>query len=388
MAEAYISSKILYWGRERLGYSIEKLANSVQVNPEKLEEWEKGEVNPTYRQAQRLAKALKIPFTYLFLSDPPEQQISIPDLRVITGHREQSLSVEFQDVFNSIRRKQDWYREYLISQNVTEHAFVGYNSEDSDPSSLAGDIKSALQIENDFFLTATSWSDYMTQLTKKVESIGVLVFRSGIVGNNTHRALNVDEFRGFALCDDLAPAIFINTKDSKAAQIFTLIHELAHIWIGQSGISDITSDLDTMVIDNEVERFCDKTAAEFLVPETEISTRWNDSVDIEDLIQQLARVFRVSTVMILRRGLELGTISRADYFTHMEIEKTKQLKDVKKRSGGDFNNNFAARNGHLLINAVFESVLEGKTLIREAATILDTKSPTLASLAENFRFAS
>ncbi len=388
MTEAYISPKILVWGRERLGYSVEKLSRAIQVKTERLLKWEEGELKPTFRQAQKIANTLKIPFAYLYLSNPPKEEIPIPDLRIVTGIRDRKLSPDFHDLFHSIKRKQDWYREYLEFHNIQKHGFVGSCLPDSDPVQIAQDIKNTLKIDKSVHMKTHSWTEYLRLLVDKIESIGVLVFRSGIVGNNTHRPLDVAEFRGFAISDDLAPVVFINTKDSKAAQIFTLIHELVHIWLGQSGISDITSEITVSEIDNKIERFCDLTAAEFLVPKSEFKRIWNYSRDIQNNIQQLARDFRVSTVVILRRGLELSLISRKDFITHLEIEKSKQIKTEKGKSGGDFTKTFSARNGRLLLNAVFESVLDSTLMFREAAGILDIKAQTVASLAEDYRFAS
>ena len=228
----------------------------------------------------------------------------------------------------------------------------------------------------------------MTRLVRAAEAARILVFRSGVVGNNTHRSLDVDEFRGFALSDPMAPAVFVNVRDAKTAQIFTFSHELAHLWLGESGVSDLNGETPGAEISDEVERFCDRAATEFLVPEGSFHYRWPEPpLDLGQVAQDLARAYRVSTTVILRRALELGRISRQDFYSQLEIERSRQTSSVRSGSGGSFRNSFVARNSAPLIAAVFESVLEGKALHREAATVLDIKTSTLSRLADEYRLA-
>jgi hypothetical protein len=120
--------------------------------------------------------------------------------------------------------------------------FVGSFETGADPVALAADMRRQLGIGEDFSRVSKSWSDHVARLSRAADAAGILVFRSGIVGGNTRRPLSVDEFRGFALCDELAPVVFVNAADYKAAQSFTLAHGLAHLWIGKSGVSNETVD--------------------------------------------------------------------------------------------------------------------------------------------------
>ena len=128
--------------------------------------------------------------------------------------------------------------------------------------------------------TTRTWQAFLKLLIQKSEALGIWVLCNGIVGNNTHRTLDVEDFRGFAIADPVCPLVFINNKDAKAAQIFTLVHELAHIWIGQNGISDVGLENDLELEHGEVEAFCNQVAAEVLVPAHVLQDRWQDDSDV------------------------------------------------------------------------------------------------------------
>jgi len=121
----------------------------------------------------------------------------------------------------------------------------------------------------------TSFENYYTQLRNKIEALGVLVMRNSVVGNNVHRRLDRNELRGFAISDDRAPVIFINTTDTPQAQIFTLLHEFAHLLLGESGVSDLSPHNP-----RKIERACNRLAAEFLVPSADFSELWRKDLKI------------------------------------------------------------------------------------------------------------
>lgn len=388
MTEALVSPEIITWARGRRKMTEDEVARSIKIKPERVRRWESGEEKPTFRQAQRLAHILKIPFGYLYLSAPPKERMPVPDLRTIGGREEYGHSADFLDLVNALRRKQDWYSEYLREQGAEPLSFIGSYSAAEEPSIIAHQMRDILGADRLMRKAAKSWSDYLYKLAVAAENNRILVLRSGIVGNNTRRKLNVEEFRGLTLVDEFAPMVFINAADAKSAQIFTLVHELAHLWIGQSGVSDITVLTEANQVDQEVELFCNKVAAEFLVPHSEFLRDWREVVSAEDRLYQLAREYRVSTAVILRRALELGQLTRSEYFQNLEDERQRHLKLAKGGSGGDFRRNLYARNSSPLVNAVFESVLNGRTLYREAANILEVKSSTLSNMASAYPFFS
>jgi Zn-dependent peptidase ImmA (M78 family) len=205
--------------------------------------------------------------------------------------------------------------------------------------------------------------------------------RSGIVGSNTKRPLSVSEFRGFAIADPMAPLVFINSRDAKAAQIFTLAHEIAHLCIGATGISNVEVARHQ---EAEIERFCNAVAAEVLVPARSLIARWNSSAPIEQNMTALARVYRVSSLVVLRRAadlLDLDLTKIAELFK-LEYSRFGSRESSGDEGGGDFYKTLRVRNGSLLTQAIVNSAIEGRMLYRDAARLLGVKVPKLRTVAD------
>lgn len=389
MAQALVSPRMIQWARIRRRMTEDALARSIQSHSDRIRRWESGDARPTFRQAQKLARTLHVPFGYLFLSEPPDEGLPLPDLRTIPARSRESPSSDFLDLLHSVRRKRDWYKEYLQMEGATPRGFVGSLTKDSDPVTIASAMREALGDVDGARKQANSWSDYIRKLVQMAEEAGILVFRSGIVGSNTRRKLDVGEVRGLAMSDPIAPAIFVNSADAKAAQVFTIAHELAHLWLGESGVSDISpdSDIDTERFASEVETVCNKAAAEFLTPRKAFLQVWQTPGSTDTRLQEVAREFRVSTAMVLRRAYDLGQITRQELFEQLDAERDRQSEPSSEQSGGNFRRSLVARNSRLLVTAVFESVLAGRSLYREAATVLDVRSSTIAGLAADFPFS-
>jgi Zn-dependent peptidase ImmA (M78 family) len=208
---------------------------------------------------------------------------------------------------------------------------------------------------------------------------GVMVMCSGVVLNNNNRKLDPNEFRGFALSDPLAPLVFINGADTKAAQMFTLAHELAHLWIGQSGVSDATV---RDVPDRETERWCNQVAAELLVPLAVLRAEHQPKVPLDGEITRLARSFKVSTLVVIRRLRDAGVLSKAAFFDALDAELSRLLAR-EKGSGGNFYLTQAARTSKRFTRALLSNTLEGQTLFRDAMRMLGiSKVETLHKLGQ------
>jgi len=304
MTQALIHPVMLRWARERLEWPPEYVARKLPVKPEKFALWELGKAYPTFRQAQMLARTLRIPFGYLFLSKPPDETLPIPDLRTIRDEYYFQLSVDFLDTLNDALRKQDWYRDYLQREGAEPLPFIGRYSMDDPVVTVAKDICSTLEVDDKLRRNARNWQDFLTLLIEKVEFAGILAMRNSVVKNNNRRPLSVKEFRGFALSDRMAPVVFINSRDAKAAQIFTLAHELGHLWIGESAISSPDLAHGSTEEEYQIEKFCNQVAAEVLTPQADFLQRWNNHKNLEENIAEITRYYKVSSVVVLHRALE------------------------------------------------------------------------------------
>jgi Zn-dependent peptidase ImmA (M78 family)/DNA-binding XRE family transcriptional regulator len=382
--EAFITPEVARWARERSGVSEDALAAALHVSPEQVVSWESGEAFPPFPKAQDLARTLRVPFGFLFLSRPPAVVTPIPDLRTIQEGEPHTPSPDFLDLLNDVLIKRDWYREYLEESRAKKPDVVGRFQPNDGVDRVAADLAKSLAV-GQLRAQSNTWDDYLRGFVRNAEANGILVMRSGIVGGNTRRKLSVSEFRGFAICDELAPLVFINGRDARAAQIFTLAHELAHIWIGESGISNPDPRRTPEEQKNAIERFCNAVAAEVLVPATDVGRVWPAAPPNEQDLQRLAARYRVSVMVILRRGYEVGKLGRDDFFTLVAEEQERQKKREARRtkdSGGNFYATLPARNSVRLTDTVLGALQEGRVMYRDAARLLGVKVSTLPKLTE------
>lgn len=385
MSEALISPSVLAWARRRRDLDADGLARKLSVKPEKVKAWESGDALPTFRQAQRAADALYIPFGYLFLREPPAEKLPIPDLRTVGDKPPRDPSPDFLDLVNDVLTKQQWYREYREVEGADPLPFIGRYGVNDDAETIAADIRDALSIDDDMREGAANWDAFQRELILRCEGLGILVMRSGIVGNNTRRPLDVDEFRGFAISDDLAPLVFVNGRDAKAAQIFTLAHEMAHLWIGEGGVSNPDYKLRSDEQGGDVERVSNRVAAETLVPSADFRARWrNGSTSIETNMRRLSRHYRVSDIVALRQALDLGLVSPKDYWTLYEemALNAPPAKGDSGSGGGNFYATVLSRNGRVFASAVISSAAEGDLLLGEAANLLNVKVGALSAISD------
>jgi len=358
---------LVTWARERAGLD----APVLRARFPKLAAWEAGELQPTLRQLEDFARAVHVPIGYLFLPEPPPERLPVPDFRRGAASGVLRPSPDLLDTLYLCQQRQDWFCDYARLHGLAQLDFVGSACIEDDPLRVAEAMREALSLEVEERMQLATWADALRQLMAKAEDAGVLVMASSIVGSNTHRKLDVDEFRGFALADSRAPLVFLNAADSRSAQMFTLGHELAHLWLGNSGVFDVEAGL---VPKEGTERWCNAAAAELLVPMRALLTEFRGDSPLLEEIQRLARVFKVSTLVALRRLFEAGQVSEGTLWSTYseELERLRALEPSLSR-GGDFYRTLGTRTGKRFARAVVSSALEGQTLLKDAFRMLGVR---------------
>ena len=373
-----VNTQVLDWAVDR-----SRRREVLEHKFEKLSEWRQGLLLPTFKQLQEFAKAAAVPFGYLLLQQPPNEQLPVANFRTLAGESRQGFSPELIDTIQTMQRRQLWMREYLIAEGHDRLPFVGSMRSADDPARIASQIRSVLGIDERWASTQPNWSKALRAMIRHVERAGIMVMSNGIVENNTHRNIDPEEFRGFVLTDEYAPLVFLNGADGKAAQMFTLAHELAHIWLGISAAFDLR---DLQPAGNETEQACNRIAAEFLVPSTAVREAWPEVSGNEQAYQLLARRFKVSEIVVARRLLDLALIDREAFLRFYrnwqsdELRLARKLKDDE--GGGNFYANQNIRIGHLFGDMLTRSVQAGTTLYSDAWQLAGLKKNTFQEYAQ------
>ncbi|MFZ2059594.1 MAG: ImmA/IrrE family metallo-endopeptidase [Candidatus Binatus sp.] len=283
-----------------------------------------------------------------------------------------------------MERRQGWVREYLVEEGQQALPFVRSAKLGEEPERIAGEMRGVLGLELAWASELPTWSEALKELQRRMETAWILVVVNGIVGNNTRRKLDPEEFRGFVLVDEYAPLVFVNGADAKAAQMFTLAHELAHLWFGTSAAFDLR---ELEPADDDTERACNRVAAEFLVPARELKESWSSLTQNSDLFQVLARRFKVSELVAARRALDLALIGRSaflDFYRSYLLDERR--KASKASSGGDFYANQNYRIGRRFAETVVRATREGKLLYRDAYQLTGLYGSTFDRYAESLSF--
>jgi Zn-dependent peptidase ImmA (M78 family) len=267
-------------------------------------------------------------------------------------------------------RKQAWYVEYLMETGSQPLPFVGRFNASTPPETVAEDIAQSLGLSAHLRNSVATPEAYFSLLAERAEDLGILVMKTGIVKSNTKRPLSVAEFRGFAVIDKMAPLVFINGRDAEVAAVFTLMHELAHVWTGQGGVSDLGFG---QAGNKGIEWLCNQTAAELLVPKNEFLPVWKKEGDVSTI----ARKFRVSRVVIARRALDFGLMDAQDYAA---VVAQSRVKSNNERGGGNPYATIPVRNSKRLTTTIVRSALSGEMLLRDAASLLHIKPDTVMEL--------
>lgn len=365
-----VKPALVRWARERAGLPADDLLRRFP----KLHQWEEGTAKPTLRQLEDFAGATTVPFGYLFLAEPPQETLPIPDFRTLDDRPVRRPSPNLLDTIFDMQRRQAWLRDDRIEAGYDPLPFVGSVTAQALPARVATAMRRAIGVVDGWADLHGTWTDALNWLRSRAEMMGVIVVINGVVRNNTSRKLDPEEFRGFVLTDDYAPFVFLNGADGKAAQMFTLAHELAHLWIGQAGVFNLH---DMQPAPDPGERFCNTVAAEFLIPEQELRRAWSDVGQTTRRFAALARRFKVSKVVAARRALDARLVSRNDFFRFYGACQDDERRRADSRpSGGDFYATQNYRVGRVFAEAVARAAKEGRLLYRDAFALTGLRGAT------------
>lgn len=321
-----VKPEVLTWAYQRAGYDKEGAIaafSKTKSNPGDLEAWLSHKDKPSVSQLQKFASKFLVPFGYLLLDTPPDESIPFPMFRGkgLSNH----FDVNVYDTILYVQRRQNWLEEYLSNNEIDTCQLTNTIHLTTPISNAVSVLRNELQLKSDWAFSYKDSEKAVNELAQQLEQAGIFLVFNGVVGNNTRRKVKVSECRGFALFSETAPYIFVNNADSKTAQMFTLIHEAAHIMLGESAGHAGEELFDQ----NKTESYCNKVAAEFLVPADTLRNIWMGDV------RAAAEKFKVSEIVIARRAHDLRLMSYENYrYFCNEYYRTPITQ--KKGSGGNF----------------------------------------------------
>jgi Zn-dependent peptidase ImmA (M78 family) len=372
-----VNPELLTWARKRAGLPVAGLRRRFP----KFAEWESGDLAPTVKQFEAFARAAHVPTDWLFLDVPPIERVPIPDNRTLPDGIERRPTPDLLETIERCRQRQRWYRSFARGIREPRVDVVGASSIDDAVFDTAAAMRQALEF--DLGERGPNYTRALRVLSENAEALGVLVMVNGVVGSNTRRKLDPDEFRGFALADKAAPVVFVNGADLKAVQIFTLANELAHIWLGETALSD--ADLVAKP-KGRAERWCAAAAGEFLVPTEALNDEHDPEREVTQELTRLARRFKVSTLVALRRVHDVGSLGPEEYEQEFVRERRRVVEDQRKRrgrGGGNFYNTQPVRVSKRFARAIIGSALDGDTPYADACEMLGfRKASTLQELGK------
>ena len=362
--KAFITPNVLKWARESARMSEEIAATKVSVAIDKLKEWEDGTSQPTIKQAQTLAKAYKRPFALFFLPEIPRDFQPLQDFRK-SGSKSLTTSSIF--IIREIQQKQTWISDVYSENNEDKLPFVGRFTINDNPQKVAQDILTTLKINPALYKSENPIREWIDS----AETKGIFISRTSFI----HSRLKLDskELQGFAIADTHAPFVFVNSDDWNAPQLFTLVHELAHIWIAATGISnEVEPEIKNKDKFNPIELFCNEVAANALMP-TDIVLGFDtySFLSSKDVFR-VAKVLGVSSFALLVRALNLNIISTAtyqklkreadiDFAVYLKREAEKKAKQKQKENSGGPNYFLLQlnRNSRLFTQTVLDAFRSG-----------------------------
>lgn len=333
-----------------------------------LDAWENPQTdhdNPTFKQIQNFSRDTHIPFNYFFKDSLPEEKNEFVKFRTINNNTVQP-SRRLIDTIYAMETRQEWMKDYVLDQNEdVKFKFLKIVNDTMDPVAVSEDVVNLLNL-SDMREVAMSDDEFFNVVRTQISSLGIMVMQNGIVGTNTRRPLDVDEFRAFVLIDSVIPLIFVNSGDSKKAKIFSLIHEFVHVLLGNNEVLNVSPEDD---IENE--RWINQVTVNVLMPANKITKLISKERSPEDNVKHLSRRFHTSLVAtaIQTKKLHIFGDHIVDWAKKME-KRDLQLRLEKKSSGGDFYNTAISRVDRYFANAIINTESGGSMAIAQAASML------------------
>lgn len=357
--------------------------------PQKIVEylilWKTGKEKPTFNQIEKVSKATGIPLGYFFLQKPPEEDVTFVEYRTVNSIEIDQPSRNLIDTMHDMHQIQDWMHNYLVSENMLPLDFIGSQKRQTSYSNFAHAIRKLLNLPVDWYKHTRTAEQSFDFIRNVISDIGVIVMMNGIVGNNTHRQLSITEFRAFSIIDTYAPLIFINSNDSVNGKLFSLLHEFAHICLGENSLFNDQYGIEKVKRKTEV--LCNAVAAEILVPQDIFIECWNSSKkDLMQIITELAHMFKCGTAVIARKAYTNQFISHDLYqkIVQQAIQLYNEQKKMHHGNGGNYYRTVKKRIDSRFFRTLINSVHEGKTLYTDAFRLTNTNRSSFAVLAEMY----
>ena len=404
-----VNPEILTWARQSAGFDVEDAArklgfsdSSKSTAAEKLVAMEAGEKKPTRNQLAKFANVYKRPLITFYLAEPPKTGQRGQDFRQTPDARGQRDNGMLDALLRDVKARQELVRDILLDEeDFAAPDFVGSANIGLSVAKVVEMISTALAFDHtDISLRKGDASALFGRLRAAAEDAGVFVLVLGDLGHHT-LSIGADVFRGFAIADPVAPFVVINAKDARPARAFTLIHELAHVFLGQTGVSGSVSTEQPTTENARIERFCNDVASEFLLPERYFRTAGVkfDANDVEAArvcIDLVASRWSVSEPMVAYRFQRTGELSSRAYQTLRQEYHQRWLANVKKEKAKQKENDRGPSGyvikyhnlGHAFVDVVSRNFKERNLTHTNAARLLGAKAisiPGFLNFVESVR---
>jgi Zn-dependent peptidase ImmA (M78 family) len=368
-----ISPKNLVWATERSGLNIDNLFD---VYPKAID-WIREESEPTVKQLESFAKKIHVPFGFLFLNKFPDEILPVIFYRS-NGEIIENPPLVIKDLVNQIKAKQEWLKDNLIENDYDKLDFIGVlkEYEKIDSVEAAEIIRTSLKLNKTWYEETKKEKSFRYWIDK-IEKNRIFVISTGYVSHNK-RTVDVDVCKGFTLVDDICPFIYINTNNLGGGRIFTLIHELIHVFVGHSigiGYNPIHPSSEPL------EKFCDSVASEILVPNSFFKISWNSTTgSFSEKFSTIAKQYHVSKLVIAKKALDYNFIQESDFWTFYNFYTNIPY---KKTSGGDYWNSKPYEVSRKFYSYVDLALKQGKILPSNAYKLTNMKANTYEKFKTN-----